>query len=73
MIGNNGINGAIKQGIEKVRDLGDAVAADAAAAFGEAAEAAEQQGCGGEDPGSGAEARYVASRLGAIRIVESEK
>ena len=40
MIGNNGINGAIKQGIEKVRDLGDAVAADAAAAFGEAAEAA---------------------------------
>ena len=40
MIGNNGINGAIKQGIEKVRDLGDAVAADAAAVFGEAAEAA---------------------------------
>ena len=31
MIGNNGINGAIKQGIEKVRDFGDAVAADAAA------------------------------------------
>lgn len=40
MIGNNGINGAIKQGIEKVRDFGDAVAADAAAVFGEAAEAA---------------------------------
>lgn len=40
MIGNNGINGAIKQGIEKVRGLGDAVAADAAAVFGEAAEAA---------------------------------
>ena len=40
MIGNNGINGAIKQGIEKVRDLGDAVAADAAAVFGEAASAA---------------------------------
>ena len=40
MIGNNGINGAIKQGIEKVRGLGDVVAADAAAVFGEAAEAA---------------------------------
>ena len=40
MIGNNGINGAIKQGIEKVRDLGDAVAADASAVLGEAAEAA---------------------------------
>ena len=38
MIGNNGINGAIKQGIEKVRGLGDVVAADAAAVFGEAAE-----------------------------------
>lgn len=40
MIGNNGINGAIKQGIEKVRGLGDVVVADAAAVFGEAAEAA---------------------------------
>lgn len=56
----------------EARDAMAALAGDHPENMGEAAEAAEQQGCGGEDPGSDAEARYMASRLGAIRIVESE-
>ena len=56
----------------EARDAMAALAGDHPENIGEAAEATGQQGCAGEDPGSDAEARYMASRLGAIRIVESE-
>ena len=56
----------------EARDAMAALAGDHQESIGEAAEATEQQGCGCEDPGSDAEVRYMASRLGAIRIVESE-